>query len=204
MAMRSPSLLICSQPKIVWWAQCCKILYQSNLQMFSGVLLTTNIKLERSDRDKHSNLIRTLINSTRKKFYNIEAWAKCYKTFYGRNLRMLTAARVLVPGRLFSLIKCLWVRLTFEWNNWKRLQSGSLLPYSQTRWERPAKDKLSGIFRKFVNYGCKKFINIWPWSHGYTVLIFLTLTDKVCHCKSSLLKIVWQAGKVSIGYLLYG
>ncbi len=37
--------------------------------------------------NKHSSLVQKFVNHGRKKFYNIEPWTQCYKTFYGRNLR---------------------------------------------------------------------------------------------------------------------
>jgi hypothetical protein len=35
-------------------------------------------------------------------YYNIDTWAKCYKTFYSRNLWIFVKARVFVPGKPFQ------------------------------------------------------------------------------------------------------
>jgi hypothetical protein len=48
--------------------------------------------------DKHSSLLRTFVNYSRKKFYNIGPWNQRNKTFYGRNFLMF----LFVPGRPFQ------------------------------------------------------------------------------------------------------
>jgi hypothetical protein len=41
------------------------------------------------------------VREEERKFYDIDTWAKCFKTFYDRNLRVfLIKARVFVPGGL--------------------------------------------------------------------------------------------------------
>jgi hypothetical protein len=38
-------------------------------------------------RYKHTSLFGLVFCNEEKKFYNIDTWVKCYKTFYGRNLQ---------------------------------------------------------------------------------------------------------------------
>ncbi len=44
-------------------------------------------RLEKLARDKHSSLLRKLVDNGQKKFYNFEPWAQCYETFCNVNLK---------------------------------------------------------------------------------------------------------------------
>jgi hypothetical protein len=39
-------------------------------------------------KNKCSSLSGLVVSDEEKKFYNIDLWAQCYKTFYGHNLQM--------------------------------------------------------------------------------------------------------------------
>ncbi len=45
---------------------------------------------------KHTSLLRKLVKYSRKKFYGIDTWAPCYKTFFGRNLKFVTKLECLL------------------------------------------------------------------------------------------------------------
>ncbi len=95
-----------------------------------------------------------------------ESWCQSYKTFYVRNLRIFVVSQSV----------CYWqaqLILIFGGKARSLPQSGatescfscvcfSFTHKRQTRLERAAKDKLSSLLRKFVNYRRKKFYNIGP------------------------------------------
>jgi hypothetical protein len=60
----------------------------STLGKAPGLIHKDYTSLERLARNKHSILLRTLINRAYKKFYNIGPRDQCYKTFYGRKLQL--------------------------------------------------------------------------------------------------------------------
>jgi hypothetical protein len=39
--------------------------------------------------------------SSEKKFYNIDTWCQCYKTYYDRNLQMLVTSLSVCPWQVF-------------------------------------------------------------------------------------------------------
>ncbi len=47
--------------------------------------------------NKHSSLLRKLLNYVHKKFYNIGPWIQFYKTFYRRNLQMFVISWSVCP-----------------------------------------------------------------------------------------------------------
>ncbi len=51
---------------------------------------------------KWSSLQKSVSKFTLKQFYEIDPWGQCYKTFYGRNLRLLLIARAFVTGKPFQ------------------------------------------------------------------------------------------------------
>jgi hypothetical protein len=69
-------------------------------------------------KDKHSSLLPIFVNYGRKKFYNIETWGECYKTFYSRNLRIFVISQCVCPWQAFpvwSLVCGQGQEPTLEW-----------------------------------------------------------------------------------------
>jgi hypothetical protein len=52
-------------------------------------LPTNKTMLERLARSKHFGVLRKFVTYGRKKFCNIGPWGLYYKTYYGRNLRII-------------------------------------------------------------------------------------------------------------------
>ncbi len=62
-----------------------------------------------------------------------------------------------------------WLEPNLKWSNWKVLHLGKLLALPRNirlGCKGLAVTKHSSLFRKFVNYGLKKFYNIGPWRPG--------------------------------------
>ena len=57
--------------------------------------------LQRPASDKYPNLLGTFVNYGCKKLCKIGSSCKCYKTFYGRNLRMFEISQSVCPSQAF-------------------------------------------------------------------------------------------------------
>ncbi len=51
------------------------------------IVLPANVRLDWKviARYKHSSIFGLVVSNEGEKFYNIDTWGRCYKTFYGRN-----------------------------------------------------------------------------------------------------------------------
>ncbi len=106
---------------------------------------------------------RPICKSRRKQsVLNLSPQAQCYKTFYGRILRMFIISQSVCPRQVFqpSLMFESEARASFRHSTLR--QAPGFICKHQTRLEWPARDKHSSLLRKFVNYGRKKFFNIGP------------------------------------------
>ncbi len=98
-------------------------------------------------REKHSSLLRILINYSCKKF------GLHYKTFYDRNLCIFIISQSVCPWQAYpsdAPFRCSTLG-----------QAPGLTHKHQTRLESLDRDKHSSLLLTFVNYGCKKF-----WAPG--------------------------------------
>ncbi len=79
-------------------------------------------------KKKHSSLLQTLVNYSRKKLYNVDTRGQCYKTFYYRKLRIFVK-QVFASASLSSLVYCKWTWV----GAYPRVDTnfGRLLPFPQ-------------------------------------------------------------------------
>ncbi len=126
--------------------------------------------------------------------------AKCYTTFYGRNLRMFISGRVLVPGKTFQPGPMFVGHCGRPWSGAPQRCSnylGSSLTCKHcTKMERLASHKHSRCI--FVNHRCKKSYNIGPRCKSYeTFLSSLTVFQNKlgCMCLENTFSLIfaWKA-----------
>ncbi len=92
-----PSLMIAGMARSLPWRNLWKVLHSDNLELYSQILDWA----ENSWWDKHSNLLRTFVKLMPKRFV---IWGQGYKTFSSVIDEFSKWARVLVLGKLSSLI----------------------------------------------------------------------------------------------------
>ncbi len=171
-----PALGSSSKSSIIFrtWAQCYKTFYGHNLiehqrgaslGQASALLTNVRVRQERLATEKRS----TCKNQSRKKFYNIDIRAQCYKTFYGRNISMLTISQCVCYRQAFLAI----------------LANNGLIQ------ERLARDKPSSLSCKLKDYNIKKFYNIDTRAQCYKTfygrnLSMFVLAQSVCTCQAFL------------------
>jgi hypothetical protein len=67
----------------------------------SSLTCKHSARLERLARDKHFGLLRKYVNYGSKRFHSTGPRAQCYKTFYGRNLRIFVISYSVCPWQTF-------------------------------------------------------------------------------------------------------
>ncbi len=100
-----------------------------------------------------------------KQFCSIDTWGRCYKTFYGRKLRIFVISQSVCSWRAFpaqSNVCGQGQEPTHARSTSKVFHSGRLAHKHQTIPVRHARVKHSSLLRKIVTYGRKKFNNIGP------------------------------------------
>ncbi len=83
------------------WGQCYKTFLVRDLRISVLSQSVIQSRLERLGIDKRSSLLQKSVIYGRKKFYNIEPRAQCYKTFYDRNLRIFVISQSVCQRQAF-------------------------------------------------------------------------------------------------------
>ncbi len=104
---------------------------------------------------------------------------QCYKTYYGRNLRMFVISQSVCLWQAFPVCCNAGAYPIEEHFRCSTLgQALGLAHKQQTRLEKFARDKHSSLLQKFVNYEQKKFYNIGPRSHLSSYFYYLIYRQK--------------------------
>ena len=137
----------------------------------------------------NTGLLQKYVNYGRKKFHSTGPRAKCYKTFYGRNLRTFVINLSLCPWQAFLVYSnkhsSSLVRKYANYRHKKFLNIGPrtqcyktflrifVISYNVFNWQAFVvySNKHSSLVRKYVNYGQKSVITLAP---GVTVINFFT------------------------------
>ncbi len=75
----------------------------SSLGSTPALFINSRQGWKRLTRDKRSSLLRNFVNYGRKKCYNIDYRAQCYKTFYGNYLRIVVLNQSVCSWQAFSV-----------------------------------------------------------------------------------------------------
>ncbi len=89
------------QPSLMF-VDMARSLHQSGFtQVGSDLARKHQTKLEKLVRDQHNSLLRKFGKYSSRKFYNIGPLGQCYKSFYGRKLRLFVISQNVCPWQVF-------------------------------------------------------------------------------------------------------